>query len=311
MGDQKLKILRPFILFIALISIGDELYCQDLEPRRWSHLPSGINFFGLGTAYMIGDIFFDPAMLIEDSDVKTLGVAAAYIRTFEMFGKLARVDLSLPYAKGRWQGLLAGETADVSRQGIADSRVRLSVNLLGAPPLKGKAFAGYQQENPVSTTVGAAVAIILPTGEYRSDRLINLGANRWVIRPQFGMLHQRHKWQFELTGSVFLFGDNKDFFMDAVRKQDPMWFIQGHLVYTFKPGLWASVSTGYGHGGRSRVSGQSLSDDSRVRYWKLSVGVPIDSRQGLNFSFANARTNTSTDGNINRFAVGWSMMFGH
>jgi hypothetical protein len=228
-----------------------------------------------------------------------------------MFGKSARIDFSLPYAKGRWQGLLEGQPAEVNRQGMADSRMRLSVNLLGAPPLKGKAFAGYRQENPVNTTVGAAVAFIMPTGEYRSERLINLGGNRWVIRPQLGVLHQRHKWQFELTGSVFLFGDNNDFWMDTVREQDPLWFIQGHVMYTFRPGLWASVSSGYGSGGRTHISGRSLTDDSRIRYWKLSVGVPINSRQGLNFSFADARTNTSTDADLNRFAMSWSMMFGH
>jgi hypothetical protein len=299
------------MLFIALLSVGNEVFCQELEPRRWSHLPTGINFVGLGTAYTFGDIFFNPALQIEDSDVKTMGIAAAYIRTFDMFGKSARIDMSLPYAEGRWEGLLAGEPAQTDRKGLGDSRLRLSVNLLGAPPLKGKAFAGYRAENPVSTTAGAAVAVTLPTGEYHSEQLINLGGNRWVIRPQMGVLHQRHKWQFELTGSVFLFGDNKDFWMERGLKQDPLWFIQGHAVYTFRPGLWASLSTGYAHGGRSHVAGLPLDDDSRLSYWKISVGVPITPRQGLNFSFAAGRTNTRNDGDLYRLAMGWSMMFGH
>jgi len=309
--DRGLKVVRSFLLFMALLLIGNNAFCQELEPRRWSHMPMGINFFGLGTAYTFGDILFNPALQIEDSDVKTLGIAAAYIRTFDMLGKSARVDLSLPYAEGSWQGLLAGEPAEVTRKGLGDSRLRLSVNLLGAPPLKGKAFAEYQVENPVSTTVGAAVAISLPTGEYRSEQLINLGGNRWIIRPQLGVLHQHNKWQLELTGSVFLFGDNKDFFMESGLEQDPLWFIEGHAVYTFRPGLWTSFSTGYGHGGRSHVAGSPLSNDSRVSFWKISVGVPITPKQGLNFSFAEARTNTPNDADLNRFAIGWSMMFGH
>jgi hypothetical protein len=55
-----LKVASQILLFVALVSIGDELLGQELEPRRWSHLPSGINFIGLGTAYTFGDINFDP-----------------------------------------------------------------------------------------------------------------------------------------------------------------------------------------------------------------------------------------------------------
>jgi hypothetical protein len=132
--------------------------------------------------------------------------------------------------------------------------------------------------HPVTTVVGAAVAITLPTGEYSSDQLINLGSNRWIVRPQLGVLHQRNQWEVELTGSVFLFGDNKDFWQGTVREQDPLWFIQGHVVYTFKPGLWTSFSGGYAYGSRSTVSCIPLADDSRLRYWKLSLGVPINSR---------------------------------
>jgi hypothetical protein len=133
---------------------------------------------------------------------------------------------------GHWEGLLNGEPELLHRQGFADANLRMSANLLGAPALRGKEFAQYKMSNPVTTVVGAAVAITLPTGEYSSDQLINLGSNRWIVRPQLGVLHQRNQWEVELTGSVFLFGD------------------------------------------------------SRLRYWKLSLGVPINSRQGLNISFA-------------------------
>ena len=28
-------------------------------------------------------------------------------------------------------------------------------------------------------------------------------------------------------------------------RQDPLWFLQAHAIYSFKPGLWASFSGGY------------------------------------------------------------------
>ncbi|NND57210.1 MAG: hypothetical protein HKN57_08150 [Xanthomonadales bacterium] len=113
-----------------------------------------------------------------------------------------------------------------------------------------------------------------------------------------------------MTGSVFLFGDNDDFLEGTVREQDPFWFVQGHIIYTFKPGLWAGFSGGYGHGSQSTVAGIRLADDSRLRYFRVSLGVPINSRQGLSFGYAIGRSNTRNDSDMNRFAMAWTMMFG-
>ena len=71
----------------------------------------------------------------------------------------------------------------------------------------------------------------VPLGQYNSDWLINLGSNRYVIRPQLGVLHQRRSWQFEVTGSLFLFQDNDEFWLGTRLEQDPLWFVQGHVIY--------------------------------------------------------------------------------
>jgi hypothetical protein len=305
-----MKLGVALLSLAALLTLSGDLESQELEPRRWAHLPIGMNFIGLGSDFRSGDINFDPALRIEDAEFEVAGVGLGYIRSFDLLGKSARIDVSLPYAAGRWQGLLDGEPASVRRRGFADARMRLSVNLIGAPVLKGPAYAQFRAENPVNTTVGVALGVILPTGEYREDRLINLGQNRWALWPQIGVLHQRKRWEFELTGSVGMFGDNDEFFQGTKREQDPLWFVQGHIIYTFRPGLWSSLSGGFGHGGRSVVDGMPKGDDSRSGYWKLSMGVPIDRRQGLNFSIATVHTNTRFDADYLRFAVNWSLMFG-
>jgi len=310
MGRRGLKRLRLFLILLALGTISADLLCQELQPRHWAHLPSGINFIGAGTNWTYGDILFDPALKIENTEQDAGAVAVSYVRTFDWFGKQTRIDVALPYASGSWQGLLNGEPASLRRRGFGDAQLRFSLNFLGSPALKSREFAKFQAKNPINTTMGCAIAVILPTGEYRSDQLINLGGNRWIVRPELGVLHQRHKWQFEVTGSVFMYGDNDEFWQGAVRKQDPLWFIQGHAIYTFRPGLWASLSGGYAMGSRSEVNGVSLADDSRLRYWKLTVGMPINARQGLNFAFASGSTNTPNDADLGRFSLAWSLMFG-
>jgi hypothetical protein len=286
------------------------LFAQDLEPRRWSYLPTNLNVLGVATGWTDSDILFDPVMRIEDATSDVYVAAASYVRTFEFFGKSSRVDMLAPYAAGRWEGLVDGVDTVVRRRGFTDPRIRFSMLLYGAPPLSGKAYMQYRQEHPVMTTVGAAVAVTLPLGDYNDQKLINLGDNRFSIRPQIGVLHQRYKWQFELTGSVFLYQDNNDFLNGGELDQDPMWFVQGHVIYTFKPGWWASLSGGYAYGGRSWINGDPKTDDRRTNYFALSVGVPISQRQSLKFSYFTSQTNISVGSDFDAFIAAWSINWG-
>ena len=58
-----LKNLFLWHLCIFLI-LGLPIQClaQELEPRRWSHLPTGKSFIGGGYVYTKGDIYFDPVL---------------------------------------------------------------------------------------------------------------------------------------------------------------------------------------------------------------------------------------------------------
>lgn len=311
MHDRAAKILAIVsVLVFFQILLSSAASAQDLEPRRWSHLPTGLNVLGIATGWTDGDILFDPVLLIEDATYDLYVGAAAYVRTFDVLGKSGRIDFTLPYASGRWEGLVDGVDTVVRRRGFTDPNLRFSVNLYGAPPLRGKEYVQYRREHPVTTTVGAALAVTLPLGDYNDQKLINLGGNRLVVRPQLGVLHQHYKWQFEVTGSVFLYQDNDEFWAGNELKQDPMWFVQGHVIYSFKPGLWASMSSGFAYGGRSHVNGVAKADDRRTNYFAVSLGVPINARQGLKFTYLTSDTNISVGSNFNALIASWSINWG-
>ncbi|NQZ53996.1 MAG: transporter [Piscirickettsiaceae bacterium] len=277
------------ILFFTFISFMPSSYAMELEPLRWSHLPIGINFAGGGYAYTEANIFVDPVILLEDVDMELHTWAAKYIRTFSLFDKSARIDLSQSYQEGKWTGLVNGSPASISRKGLSDSFLRLAVNLYGSPPLTGKDFFAYRANTDVETIIGFALAIRLPTGDYMDDKLINLGQNRLVFRPQLGVTHKRGKWTSELTAEVAFHTDNDDFFNGKTREQEPLYIIHGHIIHTFRPGVWAGLSIGYDYGGESSVNGVNSDDKKQDIGWALSFTYPIE-RYSLKVAYIGTRT---------------------
>ena len=146
------------VLFLALFWVNAS-FAQDLEPRRWAQMPTGLNFAGVGYGYTEGDIFFDPLLLVEDATFEMQSVALGYVRSLGFLGKSARVDFTLPYRAGRWEGTVVGEFVHFRRRGPGDARMRFSMLLYGGPAETPVEFSKSEKSN---TVVGAAIAISMP-----------------------------------------------------------------------------------------------------------------------------------------------------
>jgi hypothetical protein len=282
---------------------------QQLEPRRWSHLPVGVNFAGGGYAYTNADIAFDPVLLIEDVALEMHTFPLKYIRTFELAGKSARVDWLQSYQDARWNGSLDGVPTHVARSGWSDMSLRLAVNIIGGPPLRGAEFAEYRAATDSETIVGLGLVVQVPTGHYLDDKLLNLGTNRFTFRPQLGVLHNRDKWSTEVTVASWIYTDNDEFFGGNYLEQDPLYTIQGHVNYTFRPGLWAGAGIGYGLGGESTVNGIHKDDPRESLIWGLSLGCPITKKVGVKIAYISQRTQTSVGANSDTLATALSVLW--
>jgi hypothetical protein len=281
---------------------------QDIEPRRWTVMPLGVNVVGAGYGHTSGEIFVDPVLRIEDAefDANTLGVS--YVRSFSLGGKLARFDALVPWSSVRWRGLLDGQPAATERTGLADPRLRLSVILGGPPAMEAGELRSYMAGRPVHTVFGAAIAVTVPWGKYLDDKLLNLGQNRFTIRPQIGVVHTRGPWSYELTASTFVFSDNDDFFGGSKLEQDPLYAVQGHVIRMFKPGLWASLSAGYGWGGRYTLDGERRNERADFLA-AFSVGFPLGRRQGLKIAYLRSETREATGSESDTLAIAWSVRY--
>jgi hypothetical protein len=51
-------------------------------------------------------------------------------------------------------------------------------------------------------------------------------------------------------------------------------------IYTFRPGVWASLSTAYGAGGQTSVDGIDAPDRTDKTLWAISADLPVDRNRG-------------------------------
>ena len=307
MKKHLLIISSVFNSFILLLSFS--AYALDLEPRRWTTLPEDTKVIGIGYAHSSGNFNLDPVLQLEETTFSGNAVFLSHVNSFVIGDKKARFDALLPLKDIKWKGLLSGSPASAERTGLGDPRLRLSVNLLDISS-PGSNKVGTEPSKPATNTVlGAAIAVTLPLGEYYSDRLLNIGENRFTVRPQVGVVHTYGSWSYELTGSIFYYTDNNDFFNGSTREQEPIYALQAHVVKNFRPGLWASLSAGYGKGGKSKINGIQKNDERRNLLTALSLGIPLSKTQGLKFSYIHSNNQNEIGSDSENIAVSWSVAY--
>jgi hypothetical protein len=255
-----------------------------------------------------GDIAFDPVLEIEDAQFNSTATIFSFLHAFDLLGKSARVDVRLPHVSTRWKGLLKGAPASTGRTGPGDPRLRLSINFLGAPALDAAALREYRAERPINTVAGAALAVTLPVGDYEEDKLLNLGQNRFSVRPQLGGVHTRGPWSYELTGSVFFYTDNNDF-VGMKRAQDPLLAVQTHLIYASPRGWWTSIGAAYDEGGESRIDGVRKDDRRRELLYGLSAGFTHGRHSSLKLAYVGSRTQEDLGADADYLALSLSIRF--
>ncbi len=82
-GDKK-SLIPKSILICCVMLFLQQVYTQDMEPRRWSSIPLGVNVIAAGYAYTSGDVFFDPVLGAEDVIYTGNGFVAGYVRPFRI-----------------------------------------------------------------------------------------------------------------------------------------------------------------------------------------------------------------------------------
>ena len=272
---------RKFITLTFCSLISFFVAAQELEPRAINNLPLGTNFVIVGYNYAQGNLLMDPALPIEDLNSNIHSGLVGYVRSIRFFDLSAKIDVAIPYVMGDWEGSIDDNSGFRTQNGFGDLRLRFSFNFLGSKAMNISEFKNYNPEN----VSGISIQIIAPTGSYDPEELINIGSNRWVIKPQWGFARNLDKWIIEAYVGIWIFTKNTNFLKGNELSQKPLYTFKVHVIRELPKNMWLALNLGYGIGANTELNG--ITRDTEISSARLGIiyALPIAKKHTLKFVY--------------------------
>lgn len=277
-------------------------YGQELEPRAYAALPKNLNTLVAAYGLNKGNVLTDPSLPIKDLKATVNSLTLGYVHTFGFANKLARVQVTLPYMMMSGKLKLNGVDTNITRNGFADARLRLGINLTGSPPLDKKDFVRYTQK----TIIGVSLVTSIPLGYYDQDKRVNPGSHRWGFKPEIGISKRFKQVYAEMYTGVWFYTDNTKYLVTKTLVQKPVFNIQGHAAYYFKRQMWVSVDANWFNGGQTIVDDKE--QGSLLDNWRVGAtwSFPIAKGHSLRLQFhVGAFTQSGYDYNAVSLSYQW------
>ncbi len=287
-------------LLLILLVYTQGVIAQTLEPKLYANTPIDANVILFGYDHTQGAIPQNQALGIENPNLKIDSAVLVYGRTFGFLGHNAKFDIIFPYSN--LSGTAQYYGMDVGRDiiGIGDIKARLTFNLLGAPSLTLDEFASYKQD----IIIGISIQTTLPTGQYDKSKLVNIGTNRWAVKPAIGISKQISDFTFEFGAEAEFYSTNEDFYGDIKRKQDPVYSTQVHALYSFQKGIWLALGVTYYWGGEYINDGIGSGNELENTRMGMTFTMPIDKQNAIKI-FASTGINVRYGTDFDAITVTW------
>ena len=258
------------LCLLVLLFVAAPVWAQEIEARMYSNAPVGYNFVGVGFTQ------------VKTSKYELNSELLSYNRILDVFGQSGKINVIVPYSQLHGKTTVGNQVITGSSAGLTDPIIRLAANLYGAPAMSVEEFKHYQQD----LIIGANLSAVLPWGEYNSNQLFNVGANRSFIQPGLGVSQAKGPWRFELSGDVTFFSDNKNFYGNNVLSQSPIYSGTGHVIYYFPSTAWLSTDVTYYSGGQSFVNGAQINNTQENWLFGATLSMPVNTHNAVRFHVA-------------------------
>jgi len=218
-------------------------------------------------------------------------VTASYKRTFDVGGNAGSFLIGLPVGalSGAIDTGFFGVIPQNNPLALGDAFIGGELGLIGSPSLSPLEYSQYMP----GFRAGVAAKLFVPTGDYSSTRLANLGQNRWSVHASLPMSYVLANSMidpaittFEIIPSVHVFGDNPQSpGTGAVSSQEPLWKLEGHITRTFSPMIWASLDAYAETGGRNTSGGIETLKAHQSASVGATLGIVLSQQVALRLSY--------------------------
>jgi len=297
-----LKILVATIAFILTISGA---YAQD-GARAYFPLPAGTNDIDLTATFS--------QLEYQGSIFNSFVITPSYRHSFDLFGDAATFLIGWPVGK-----LSASVNSPVGPIDLetdpaqGDFFVGGTLGLLGAPALSPLEYVQFQPGLAVSVTT----KLFVPTGAYDSNRLLNLGGNRWSLQAALPITYMLGSsildpglTTLEVVPSVQIFSDNEDAFGPVnVFGQAPIFAVEGHITRSFGQGLWGAVDGSAEFGGETSADGSLNGDAHQAVSLGATFGLSLSPSVAVRLNYQEQVYSNISSSDSRRFMATSAFLF--
>jgi len=325
--NRHIGLLTIFSTFAITLSFSETVLSVDDGARAYWKGRDGTNVVSFQYLNLdmqaSGTQQFDPAHFIyPNADASAKLMIASYARHMTLFNRPSSfsaniaggsadvdVDTSLTPPGFLPPGVSPGASLHQSTSGYADPSVQLDMNLFGTPPLRSSVDLANYEPN---FTLDAAVMLAFPLGQYDSDKIVNMGLNRWYgrlalpMKYHFGVFSPGRMISFELTPSMWLFGENDDF-MGQTLKNDSLWQLESHLTMDFTRTFYGSLDLLYRSGFQSEINGVDVGEKLDIGDIGFTLNYQATDNLNLRASYSS---NVFGDSDLNTSIIRLQLVYG-
>lgn len=274
--------IRGILSVAALLCACNDAAAIDDGPRGYQLVPEGTNAITIIGLFQEGNQSFGPGTGLRGADID-IGVGLVqYTHSMNIAGNLGALFVVLPV--GRVSGRLETAFGDLEGEssGIGDFIVGGVLGLYGSPALPEAEWAAYDP----GLSIGLLGKVYAPTGAFSGDKIINLGADRWVGQIGLPMSYyfgtsmlDPDLATLELVPSITFFSDSGD------TSQDPILTLEGHVTRNLGSTFWASLDALYVYGGETSTNGIANDDTQESFALGGTLGVNVTPSFSMKFSY--------------------------
>jgi hypothetical protein len=195
-------------------------------------------------------------------------------RFFDLAGLRSAATVVTTYANQQLDGAGIPGYVNKSASGWYDIRLSGTVWVINQPEARHY--------------LGLNVTFLAPTGSYQTNKLQNIGENRWRTASSIGWIRGiGNRWTAEAIGELAWYGSNDAYFPgQQTRQQSPTAALTSYLRYRWDNGLQTYAGYQWNNGGETQVAGVSQNDIARSQRASVGLIYPVTPGHVFNLRIA-------------------------